>query len=343
MAEERSEERKVSSLTDKKWVLLPLAWYTPATSLGFGGVVIRNLNFQDSRPSNVQVALAYTLRNQILAYVPFQIYAKNNKIFLEGELGYYDYIYDFYGIGNHTREIDHEDYSLSFFRLRFSPAYMVRKNIYLGLKVLADVNNFRTFAEEGSLSQGDILGTEDSSMFGIGYSVSLDDRDDVYYPSKGHLISLSTYWSDTAFGSDYTFSRTELNAAKYIPIRESWILATQFFFATMTGDPPFNFLADIGGSKLGRGYRSGRFRDKALLLLQAELRFPIHGNFKAATFASLGRVSSEIATMSFRNLHPAGGFGLRYQLGKENKLNLRADLGFGQNSWGFYFIVGEAF
>ena len=38
---------------------------------------------------------------------------------------------------------------------------------------------------------------------------------------------------------------------------------------------------------------------------------------------------------------PAYGFGLRFEYKKD--MNLRADLGFGRNAWGFSFGFSEAF
>lgn len=330
-------------LASKKYLLLPLGWYSPSTSLGLGAVAVRNLQLKGSRHSNLQFIAAYTFRNQVLVYAPFEIFAKENQFLFKGELGYYDYIYDFFGVGNQSRKDDKETYDLRYFRLRFDPDVRVYGNIYVGLKVLWDENDFRRFDEEGTLINGILTGTNDSRMTGLGFNVVYDSRDDVFFPSKGYRLNWGTYWSGKGIGSDHTFNRSEMNLAKYVPLQKESVLALQLYFASVQGDAPFNYLAELGGTKLGRGYRSGRFRDSFVGLMQAEYRFPVKGPFWGTTFASLGRVADEASNIFQNQLQPAGGFGIRYRLDKNKKLNVRADFGFGRDSFGFYFTVGEAF
>jgi outer membrane protein W len=47
--------------------------------------------------------------------------------------------------------------------------------------------------------------------------------------------------------------------------------------------------------------------------------------------------------VDFSHVKPSFGIGLRYSLNKTEKLNLRVDAGFGQQSQGTYINMGEAF
>ena len=87
-----------------KFVALPLVFYSPDTKLGggLGGIITFNFpkDSLNARRSSVTVGAAYTQLNQILLYFPFQFYPQNQKYWISGEVGYYRYVYNFFGIGN---------------------------------------------------------------------------------------------------------------------------------------------------------------------------------------------------------------------------------------------------
>src|SRR4051794_19451230 len=78
---------------------LPLLYYTPETRLGYGVAATATFRFKSDtshqgypsqvRPSQVTVGAAYTQNKQLLFYIPFQLFYKNNLYFANGELGYY--------------------------------------------------------------------------------------------------------------------------------------------------------------------------------------------------------------------------------------------------------------
>ena len=119
------------------------------------------------------------------------------------------------------------------------------------------------------------------------------------------------------------------------------ILALEGTAVITMGNAPFFNMAQLGGTRRLRGYFEGKFRDKHLLLAQAELRQEGFGRFGGVAFAGMGTVfGSAGESLEWR---PNGGIGLRYQLDKKQKLNIRADYGFGVKSQGFYLTFGEAF
>ena len=92
-----------------------------------------------------------------------------------------------------------------------------------------------------------------------------------------------------------------------------------------------------------RGYYEGRFRDSNLLAGQLEYRTHLWRRFGFIAFAGLGEVAGEFQNLRLDALKPSVGIGLRFLFSKEEKVNLRADIGFGQNTSGIYFGVEEAF
>ncbi|MEN0004413.1 MAG: hypothetical protein AAF798_09725, partial [Bacteroidota bacterium] len=64
-------------------------------SWGFGAASVLSFKLPsqaaEHRPSQLQLGGAYTLNDQILLYLPFQFFAKQDRYNIYGELGYYRY------------------------------------------------------------------------------------------------------------------------------------------------------------------------------------------------------------------------------------------------------------
>ena len=74
--------------------------------------------------------------------------------------------------------------------------------------------------------------------------------------------------------------------------------------------------------------------------------FAMPGSSNAVNLAMsklIGEVFEEFDKFSLDSLKPSYGIGLRFKFNQKENVNLRADLGFGENTNGIYFNVGEAF
>lgn len=76
-----------------------------------------------------------------------------------------------------------------------------------------------------------------------------------------------------------------------------------------------------------RGFRSLRFRDRNLLLLQAEYRLPVWGPLDATMFVDAGTVASRPAGLRVSDLKRSYGFSL--SLMRKSEAAARVDVGFG--------------
>ena len=96
-----------------------------------------------------------------------------------------------------------------------------------------------------------------------------------------------------------------------------------------------------------RGYTQGRFRGNQLVYGEVEYRFPISqcgGVLGGVLFANATTANNPYLSLSlFESIKPSFGFGLRVKLDKYSRTNLAVDLGFGQQSMGFYLAVSETF
>ena len=55
------------------------------------------------------------------------------------------------------------------------------------------------------------------------------------------------------------------------------------------------------------------------------------------------RSSSTLGDLGGSDVKPGGGVGVRFLLAKQNRINLRFDYAWGQDSSAFYIGLGEAF
>lgn len=83
-----------------------------------------------------------------------------------------------------------------------------------------------------------------------------------------------------------------------------------------------------------RGFRTFRFRDRHLLLLQAEYRWPLWGPIDATVFVDAGKVASRRSDLNLSNLKRSYGFSLGVVRGSGNVV--RMDVGFGEGAHIFW-------
>src|SRR5260370_20298079 len=95
----------------------------------------------------------------------------------------------------------------------------------------------------------------------------------------------------------------------------------------VTGDPiPFFELCQFGMMGDLRGYQLGRYRDRTMFATQAEWRVTLWRRFGATVFGGVGEVAPKWSGYDAENLLPSAGLGLRYNLSKQRRINLRLDL-----------------
>ncbi|HJQ54489.1 MAG TPA: hypothetical protein VJ825_11675 [Gemmatimonadaceae bacterium] len=87
-----------------------------------------------------------------------------------------------------------------------------------------------------------------------------------------------------------------------------------------------------------RGYRDLRFRDRNLLLLQAEYRVPIWGPIDATAFADAGKVAPTRSDLDFNDLRRDVGFSLSIMKGWETWARMDVAFGSGEGVRVFFSL-----
>jgi outer membrane protein assembly factor BamA len=328
-----------------KAIPLPVLFYSPETRFGFGAATTLSFKTQrnkELRMSQVNVVGVYTLENQLLAYSSFDLWLKNNAIVLDGEIGYYRFFYYFWGIGREPRQ--KELFGLNFPRLRFQGYHRIYKGLYLGLKYTFDAVNITQTEEAGRLAQSEYYtGVAGGRISGGGLAIKYDTRNDNFYPTKGWNVYANMEFFSNVIGSEFNFQTVWMNAKYYWGLGNDRVIALNAYSRFGIGDVPFFHLSMVGGSHRMRGYYEGFHRDRHMIGWQAEYRMLLYKRIGIAAFAGNAMIANELKTFKIKHLLTTAGFGFRYRIDKQRKLNVRTDFGLSKETNGSYVLIGEGF
>jgi len=328
-----------------KNTVLPFLFFLPETGFAFGVTGITTFRFNgeslESRPSQIIYSAAYTLKNQLLFYIPFEIYKKENRIRYKGELGFYKYFYNFYGIGNNSLAEDLENYDVVFPRVDFNYSRSDVEHLFFGGGFKYDYFNITRIDSAGLLMTNEPVGFEGGHKLNLLLNAFYDNRDNVFSTSKGLYAELR-YERGLAFlWSDFDYGKLNLDVRYFIPIKKDLVVASQFFSSHASNGAPFFDMPYISTPSVARGFSDRRFINYNIFNLQTELRFPIKGRFKGATFVSSTFVPDAFDIAAFGPRWSAG-LGIRYEVDKAEKTRFRLDIAYG-DAFNFYLTANEAF
>ncbi len=323
--------------------ILPIVFYSPQTKLAAG--VLPTYIYRSSaecRPSSITAPSYYTLNKQISISIEPQVYYRNGLYRLSGSLYYQKWPDLFYGLGNATSFDDEEEYTT---RSAGGSMHLQRRfgsSLYFGVIGELSHSELIEIESEGLLASGDITGAETGTVSGAGVSISWDSRNNIFFPRNGnyHVVSSASFGS--VLGGDYFYNGFTIDLRKYAALDSNKIIAVQAYGSFTDGDPPFGCLPQLGG--IIRGYYPLRYIDKSLLAFQMEYRWhPLWKRFGIVSFAGTGAVADGLSGFKSKDFKFSAGVGIRYLFIQAEGLNIRFDIGFGEESSEIYFNIGEAF
>ena len=143
-----------------------------------------------------------------------------------------------------------------------------------------------------------------------------------------------------------TFDRTLFNLSftgnYYQPLWKGAMLAFDAYASFNSKQSPWPLREALGSGGIRmRGYYSGRYIDNNLTTLQVEYRQRLFSRFGVALWGGMGNVFTSPGHFRGKDILANGGIGLRVEL--KHNVNGRIDFGFGRNTCGFVFAIGEAF
>jgi outer membrane protein assembly factor BamA len=334
----------IDFISGEKWAIIPAVVYSPETSLGLGARAIRVFRFQNDsstvlRPSTLPITFLYTLNNQTIFTTELDLWANENRDYLNARFELSNFPFRYFGIGNDPLLAEGEFYTTRFAYFHLNYERKIAKGVYLGPRYEFRIDDIRDREVGGVLESTQPLGFDGQRLSGLGIVSKYDTRDNIFQPTQGWNNSLSWMGFASFLGSNFTFSQYMLDLRKYLNVTHNQVLAVQSWWSFTTGEAPFQHISLIGGSDRMRGYFEGRYRDRHAMVHQLEYRLPVYRNFGMVFFGHAGQVAQSPEQFDWSRFRYGGGFGFRYKLNQDG-LNIRLDIAFGDQR-AFYFGLNE--
>jgi outer membrane protein insertion porin family len=191
--------------------------------------------------------------------------------------------------------------------------------------------------------------------------LTLDYRDNVLDPNHGSFHTISVDLAGPYLGSEVSFVKSRLETAWYLDWLSPVVIAVggRLGLATPLSDTAALPIEDrfyAGGTSSVRGYPQDKIGPldstgnptggNALVILNAEGRFPIWRWLSGVVFVDTGAVAPEVSDLGSAAFKTGVGGGIRV---KTPVGPLRLDVGYALNSiegedrWQLYFGIGQAF
>ena len=182
-----------------------------------------------------------------------------------------------------------------------------------------------------------------TELNGLGLQLSIDQRSNTRYPINGYKTSIKYFTYPKFLDNEKASSKIELDFNYYSSFRERKdVLASRVFVGLGLGDLDFNQQLIVGRKDI-RGYTQGAFRGNYLIAVQSEYRWNFLKRFGIVGFAGVATVFEAINENDNGKFLPGIGFGFRYTVETETRMNAGMDIAAGVDDWGIYFRIGEAF
>lgn len=324
-----------------EWSLLPIVFRSPDTDWAFGLLpqVVFRLP-QNDRASRGYVGGYYTLNEQYDFFANGSLWLSEDRDHIDVAMGTKYWPSDFYGLSAPDADVKGIPYTERSTSVSAGGSRGMGPGLRLGLN--GEVTRTEIIAEDGDLPDElrSVAGSSGGWLVSLGPVIGLDSRDDVFYPTGGWNVELSTSWSGLV--GDYDFLGARLDARTYRRISGRHVLAWQALLNLNTSGVPFWAMRGLGS--VVRGYSNMRFLDRQMTAAQVEYRFvPIAWRVGLTAFVGVGSVAARIDELPKSTFRWAAGVGFRFVFMKDAKINIRWDFGFAPGSSGDYLEMSEAF
>lgn len=161
---------------------------------------------------------------------------------------------------------------------------------------------------------------------------------------KGLLASVQASHYRELNGGAFTFSRVEVDLQQYVPFRRGYhvFALRQYGSFSFTGEGeeiPFYLLQPLGGVETVRGFDNFRFRDRNLLLVNAEYRWNVWLFLDLAVFGDVGHVFDDLDGVNLDDMEASYGLGFRFRL--DDRVIGRLDFAQSREGLTYYVRVGS--
>ncbi len=335
------------------WIIAPA--YTPELGgmISLSGIFGFKTQKNDYliQKSSFPVSIGYSTKGSIVASGILTSFWKQDKIRIYSNLYFKDMPDNYWGVGylkaSETEKGDSTAYHRLWWQINPKILYRIVRNFYTGLAI--DFN--QTIVSDASeMMKNDeyiIKFGENNTNIGIGLTGQYDSRDVPVNAYKGVYISYTAiYFSNLMSGDNkYFLGDIDIRMYKYINLFKG-VFAFQTRYRHVTKDAPYSELSQIGTPFDLRGYTWGQYRDNMMLYNILEYRHMFNRKLKLlkmtdgiVLWAGVGTIAKDYTDIKYA----IPNWGVGYRIEVQERMNVRFDLGFGNNTSGFYINFNEAF
>jgi outer membrane protein assembly factor BamA len=259
----------------------------------------------------------------------------------------------FFGIGQNSSKQDQTSFRLEdtnyIGRFGFTPSQHVKAGVLAGwLETNVGSGTYRRSPSiEQVFGSGEAPGIVDQPNYlQAGAFFEADFRDQPGNPRSGGRYAASwTSFQDRKLGQ-YDFGQYDVEVQQYFPFfnqrRVIAVRAKTTLTQTASGqEVPFFMQPTLGGSEDLRGFREYRFRDRNMVVFNAEYRWEAFSGLDLAAFADAGQVAPKPEDLRFADFQKSYGAGFRFNT--EKSVFLRVDLGFSNEGRRLFVKFGHVF
>ena len=250
---------------------------------------------------------------------------------------------NFFGTGEAASFSLREYYTKTPFEFSMNLSRGFTRNIVLqaGIKYRSvNISNFEPGSKFYSLPDPRSRGTV--KYLALSLSFRFDSRDSYINPGYGSVIQLSSELAPKLGGSFLPYMNAGFWLQNYYTLfYPKTVLAVRFGMQSVFGnDLPVQLLLPLGGNQTLRGSVQDRYLTIMQAIANVELRFPIFWRFGGVLGVDAGKAFDSVSGFGLKNWNSNPAVGIRFYF---DTFIVRADLGFGNETTGFYLNFGHVF
>lgn len=311
----------------QRFTALPVLGYSEETKLQFGamGIVFFKPNEKGGKVNEIDATAYGSTRRQFQFILEPRFYLYHDKVYLETELKYQNWVASYFGHGNDPHIDDYVLFDRERIKLesRVESSFGVPKTFKYGAEIHVEHSDISFRKNEADK----VNVPDDGSGWrnGAGYLVSYDSRDNLNWSRHGFLIEWQQMFYSGTLG-DYGFDTETLDLRGFTEL-PFWniSMATAVLWQRASGDVPFDMLAGPDGTKRFRGVESLYFNDKQSLIVQAEFRKFLGWRLAGTIFFEGGKSGDHFSELWRNKWHQAVGFGGQLALNLKEQLYARGE------------------
>jgi hypothetical protein len=282
------------------------------------------------------------------------IWLDDEKINLQGDLRYYKFPTNTFGLGSKTVLKDADAVDYSHLKIYQNIMRKIAGNFSGGVGFNYDYhwNIIEIKKSANNITDLDRYGFGKTSVSSaITFNLQFDSRLNSNNPSNCAYVNFQIRNNLKVIGSSNNWQSIMIDARYYIQTskKSGNVLALWGYnWRILSGTPPYFDLPTTGldtYNNTARGYVEGRFRGLNLIYAEAEYRFRLTKNgLLGGVIFSNASTLTEWPNNKFEKINPGNGIGLRIKMNKLSNSNLCIDYGIGTGgSRGFSFNLNEVF